>query len=116
MGVQFQAEVLSDTQGVDFSDYIRKLLTTLKRNWEYVMRESMRIGEKGVVFTTFQIYPDGSVRAPDPILERTSGQKALDDAALAAIRTSNPFRPLPSQFRGPYLRLRIWFISKEKGG
>jgi hypothetical protein len=104
------AQILSDTQGVDFSAYITRLLATLRRNWEVVMPESARMGDNGVVYTTFTIYPNGSVQAPDPNLERTSGKEPLDMAAMAAIHASNPFEPLPSQFHGPYLKLRIIFL------
>jgi TonB family protein len=109
-GMSGNVDILSDTQGVDFSDYIRRLLATLQRNWYAVMPESVRMGEQGVVYTTFQINPDGSVSAPDPTLERTSGKEPLDNAAMAAIHASNPFEPLPSQFHGPYLKLRIVFL------
>ena len=64
MGEGFQ--ILSDTQGVDFSAYIKRLLDTLRRNWYSVMPESANMGDNGVVFTTFTIYPNGSVQAPDP--------------------------------------------------
>jgi TonB family protein len=104
------AQILSDTQGVDFNPYIQRLLATLRRNWIAVMPESALMGDKGVVYTTFQINPDGSVAPPDPTMERTSGKDALDTAAMSAIRASNPFEPLPSQFHGPYLRLRIVFL------
>jgi TonB family protein len=110
VGMGYGVDILSDTQGVDFSDYIRRLLATLKRNWDAVMPTSAQMGEQGVVFTTFQINPDGSVTAPDPTLERTSGKEPLDNAAMAAIHASNPFEPLPSQFHGPYLKLRIAFL------
>lgn len=103
-------QILSDTQGVDFTAYIQRLLATLKRNWDAVMPESAYMGDKGVVYTTFQINPDGSVPAPDPLLERTSGKQPLDNAAMSAIHASNPFEPLPSAFHGPYLRLRIIFL------
>lgn len=106
----FQVQILSDVRGVDFNRYVEQVLATLRHNWVHLMPESARRGEKGVVFTTYQIYPDGSVRAPDPVLERTSGKKALHDAAVAAIRASIPFEPLPPQFHGPYLRLRIIFV------
>jgi TonB C terminal len=108
-GIGNGAEILSDTQGVDFNPYITRLLATLKRNWLAVMPESAR-WDKGVVFTTFQINPDGSVSAPDPTLERTSGKEPLDNAAMSAIHASNPFEPLPAQFHGPFLKLRIAFI------
>ncbi len=109
-GVGNGVDILSDTQGVDFSAYIRRLLATLQRNWEAVMPESVRMGERGIVYTTFQINPDGSVSAPDPTLERTSGKEPLDNAAMSAIHASNPFEPLPSQFHGPFLKLRIVFL------
>jgi TonB family protein len=109
-GVGQGYQILSDTQGFDFSAYIQRLLAALKRNWIAVMPESVNMGDKGMVFTTFQINKDGSVTAPDPTLERTSGKEPLDNAAMSAIHASNPFEPLPSGFHGPYLRLRIVFL------
>lgn len=108
MGQGYQ--ILTDTQGVDFSSYIQRLLASLKRNWYYVMPQSAIMGDRGMVYTTFQINRDGSVPAPDPILERTSGKEPLDVAAMSAIHTSNPFEPLPAEFKGPYIRLRIVFL------
>jgi outer membrane biosynthesis protein TonB len=109
-GINEGYQILSDTQGVDFSNYITRLLATLKRNWYPLMPESALLGDKGVVFTTFQINSDGSVPRPDPTLERTSGKEPLDNAAMGAIHASNPFEPLPKEFHGPYLKLRIIFI------
>jgi TonB family protein len=73
------------------------------------MPESAR-WDKGVVYTTFQVNPDGSIGSSDPQLERTSGREPLDNAAMSAIHASNPFEPLPSQFHGPFLKLRIAFL------
>jgi hypothetical protein len=109
-GMGDQAQILSDTQGVDFNSYIQRLLATLRRNWVAVMPESAMMGDKGITATTFKIRPDGSVVPPDPTLERTSGKEPLDNAAMSAIHASNPFEPLPSAFHGPYLELRIWFL------
>lgn len=109
-GINEGYQILSDTQGVDFSDYITRLLATLRRNWDPLIPESARLGDRGVVFTTFQINSDGSVPRPDPTLERTSGKEPLDNAAMGAIHASNPFEPLPPKFHGPYLKLRIIFI------
>lgn len=108
MGQGYQ--ILTPTEGVDFSNYIQRLLATLKRNWYAVMPQSAMMGDKGMVYTTFQINRDGSVPSPDPILERTSGKIPLDNAAMSAIHASNPFEPLPSEFKGPYIRLRIVFL------
>jgi hypothetical protein len=105
-----QAQILTPTEGVDFSSYINRLLATVKRNWYAVMPESALLGDKGAVFTTFQINSDGSVPIPDPALERTSGKDPLDTAAMSAIRSSNPFEPLPPQFKGPFIRIRLIFL------
>jgi hypothetical protein len=108
-GLGAGVSILSDTQGVDFSNYITRLLAALKRNWLAIMPESAR-WDKGVVYTTFQVNPDGSIGSSDPQLERTSGREPLDNAAMSAIHASNPFEPLPSQFHGPFLKLRIAFL------
>jgi outer membrane biosynthesis protein TonB len=41
---------------------------------------------------------------------RTSGKDPLDRAAMSSIRASNPFEPLPSQFKGPEIELRFIFL------
>lgn len=111
-GMQPGAAILSPTDGVDFSSYIQRLLATVRRNWYSVMPESAYMGEKGVVSLTFRINQDGSVSLPGPILERTSGREPLDTAAMSSIRMSNPFEPLPSQFKRPYIELRfIYFYN-----
>ncbi len=74
------------------------------------MPESAMLGDKGIVSTTFQINRDGGVPSPDPQMERTSGKGPLDNAAMSSIHASNPFEPLPSEFKGPYIRLRIVFL------
>ena len=38
-----------------------------------------------------------------------SGKEPLDTAAASAIRATSPFEPLPPQFKGPYIDLRIGF-------
>ncbi|MGH9744483.1 MAG: TonB C-terminal domain-containing protein, partial [Candidatus Acidiferrales bacterium] len=106
------AQILTDTQGVDFNSYIQRLLATVKRNWYTVMPESALMGDRGIVMLTFKINRDGSVPLPDPNLERTSGKQPLDSAALSSIRTSSPFEPLPPQFKGEFIELRfIYFYN-----
>jgi TonB family protein len=102
--------ITSDTQGIDFNDYLARLLATVKRNWYAIIPESARLGDKGMVVITFKIMKDGSVPLPDPSLMRTSGKEPLDHAALSAIRASSPFEPLPSQFTLPSIELRFIFL------
>ncbi|HEY6464671.1 MAG TPA: TonB C-terminal domain-containing protein [Candidatus Acidoferrales bacterium] len=102
--------ILTPTQGVDFNPYIQRMLNTIYRNWVAVMPQSAMLGDKGVVYITFQINPDGSVQPPDPQMERTSSKPPLDTAAMSSIRASNPFEPLPKEFHGPYMRFGIFFL------
>ncbi len=109
-GMQPGVSMLTPTEGVDFNSYLSRLVESVRRNWYAVMPESARMGEKGIVTITFHVYRDGSVRLPDPSLERTSGREPLDAAALSSIRTSSPFEPLPSQFKADYIELRFGFF------
>ncbi len=103
-------QILTPTNGVDFSNYLTRLLARVKQNWVSVMPISARMGEKGVVVMRFQIMRNGDMPNGQPALERTSGKEPLDSAAGAALKESNPFEPLPSAFTGPYIELRIIFL------
>jgi hypothetical protein len=99
-------EMLTPDEGVDFRSYLQRVYFTVKRNWFSVMPGSVELGEKGIVYLTFRINRDGSVPSDEPIIERNSGKEPLDRAAFSSVRASNPFEPLPSQFKGPFIELR----------
>jgi TonB family protein len=102
--------ILSDTRGVNFGPYLARVVYIVRRNWYAVIPESARLGEKGRVALVFEIIKDGSV--PQLRLLASSGSSALDQAALASIRASNPFPPLPEQFTGNHLVLEfIYFYN-----
>jgi TonB family protein len=101
--------ILTPTEGVDFNSYINRLLAKLKQNWIAVMPESFYLGDKGIVAISFRINHDGSFSAESLSIDRTSGKEPLDTAAASAIRATSPFEPLPPQFKGPNLDLRIGF-------
>jgi outer membrane biosynthesis protein TonB len=105
-----QVQILSPTQGVDFNSYIQRMLDSIRRNWYAIMPQSALLGDKGVVWVTFTINPDGSIQADDPALQRTSDKEPLDHAAMSSIRASNPFDPLPAQFHGPNMKFGIIFL------
>lgn len=109
-GVGGGVEMLTPTQGVDFSGYLTRLLASVKQNWYSVMPESVYLGDKGRVIMQFRVLRDGSVPGDEPQMMSTSGKDPLDRAAGSAIRASSPFEPLPSQFSGPYIELRIIFL------
>jgi outer membrane biosynthesis protein TonB len=103
-------ELLTPTEGVDFSNYLARVLASVRRNWYAVIPESARLGERGKVVLQFRIMRDGSVPPGEPALVRTSGRQPLDFAAMSSIRTSNPFEPLPGQFSGPFIELRFIYL------
>lgn len=100
--------ILSDTRGVNFGPYLARVVYIVRRNWYSVIPESARLGEKGRVALVFDIVKDGSV--PELRLVTSSGSNALDLAALASIKASNPFPPLPQEFTGKDLRLEFIYL------
>lgn len=103
-------QILTPTDGVNFNDYLTRLLARVRQNWYSVMPISARMGDKGVVVMRFHIMRNGDMPNPEPVLERTSGKEPLDRAAGAALTESNPFEPLPSAYTRPYIELRIIFL------
>lgn len=103
-------QMLTPTEGVDFSNYLDRVLASVKRNWYAVIPESARMGEKGRVVLQFRILRDGNVPLPEPDLLLTSTKEPLDRAAMSSIRASSPFEQLPPAFSGPYIELRFIFL------
>jgi TonB family protein len=103
-------DILSDTMGVDFGPYIRRVIYDTERSWWPIIPESARppLLKQGKVGIRFRILPDGSVK--QMILEFPSGDVALDHAAWGGITGASPYPPLPKEFKGPYLELRFYFL------
>lgn len=109
-GMSGAYQILTPTEGVDFSDYMARVLASVRRNWYAVMPESAQLGDRGRVVLEFSIRRDGSVPNADPQRLLSSGKEPLDRAAVSAIRSSNPFDHLPPAFTGPEIRLRFIFL------
>jgi len=103
-------QILTPTDGVDFSNYLARLIARVKQNWITVWPISARMGDKGVVVMQFRIMTNGDMPTPFPVLERTSGKEPLDRAAGAALTESNPFEALPQAYTRPYIELRVIFL------
>jgi TonB family protein len=107
-GVQGSAlELKSDPMGVDFRPYLTQILATIRRNWYAVMPESVKLGRHGKVGLLFAITKSGNVSKVTWAFQ--SGADALDKAAVAAISASNPFPPLPAEFKGDRVVLQLNF-------
>ena len=84
---------------------MKRVVASVRRNWYAVMPESAQLGDRGRVALQFRIVPTG-----EPTRLLGSGKEPLDRAAVSAIRSSNPFEPLPPAFSGPYIELRFYFL------
>jgi TonB family protein len=84
------------------------MLFEIRRNWYVAMPEVARIGKRGRVTLQFEVLKAGTVARI--WLVAGSQSDPLDRAALAAISASNPFQPLPAEFKGPNIRLQIMFL------
>jgi outer membrane biosynthesis protein TonB len=110
-GMNTGAEVLSDTQGVDFGPYLRRILSDIKRNWEPLIPEEARapLNKQGETLIRFVILPDGRIGAMH--LDDSSHDDAINKACWSAITSEGEFPPLPKEFKGPNLELRIHFLT-----
>jgi len=105
---QGQAEVLSDTMGVDFGPYLSRILREIKANWVRQLPESALFsGKRGKFAIEFYILRDG--RITGMALTDSSGDPPLDRSGWGGIKASDPFPALPNEFAGQYLKLRIRF-------
>lgn len=104
-------EVLSDTQGVDFSAWLQRWHHETERTWDPLIPDEVNppILKQGMVQIRFKVLPNGRIMDGSMILEGRSGDVGLDRAAWGALTGSN-YPPLPRDFHGPYLELRALFL------
>jgi TonB family protein len=110
---QTGVEILTDTQGVDFGPYIRKALAIIRKNWIPLIPEEARLpaSVQGETLIRFTLSPDGKVSAMH--LDGSSQHTNIDRAAWGAITGVGQFPPLPTEFKGPQLELRIDFLTNR---
>jgi hypothetical protein len=110
-------ELLSDTQGVDFSGWLKSWhkITQQARDPLIPAELSPPPSKSAIVAIRFKVLPNGRLMDSSMILEERSGDAALDRAAWLALTGSN-YPPLPSDFHGPFLELRAYFPNYMQPG
>ena len=110
-------QVLSDTQGVDFSNWLQRWHWETERTWDPLIPDEVNppIYKSGTVAIRFKVLPNGRLMDGSLVLEGRSGDVALDRAAWGALTGSN-YPPLPHDFHGPYLELRAYFLYNMEPG
>ena len=105
-----QAEILTDTMGVDFGPYLTRITQIVRQNWYNLMPPSVYPPglQQGKVSIEFVIVKDGKTMRM--VVHTSSGDVALDRAAWGSITASTPFPPLPKEFPGQILGLRFYYF------
>jgi hypothetical protein len=103
------ADILSDTQGVDFGPYMKQALQLMGRLW--LSSASIKVAyadnaQTGTIIR-FTISPEGKISAMQ--LVESAHEIEIDRAAWGAITGVGEFPPLPRAFSGPNLVLRVGF-------
>ncbi|MDE3104617.1 MAG: energy transducer TonB [Acidobacteriota bacterium] len=109
-GLNTGVDILSDTQGVNFDPYLRKILREIYNTWLPLIPEEARppLNKQGITQIRFVILPDGHIGGM--WLDGSTHDDALNRAAWGSITGVGQFPPLPSEFHGPNLELRIHYL------
>ncbi len=112
-GLNTGVDVLSDTLGVDFNPYLKRILREIYTTWLPLIPEEARppLNKQGVTQIRFTILPDGRIGAMH--LDGSTHDDALNRAAWGSITGVGQFPPLPPQFHGPNLELRIHYLVNK---
>jgi tetratricopeptide (TPR) repeat protein len=96
--------------GTDLRSYLTAVSAVLRHSWPEKIRANLILpGDKGIVFVKTVILRNGALEQGSPALENSSGMSKLDDASLATVSASMPFDPLPENFKGERLEMRVVF-------
>ncbi len=104
-----EAEILSDTQGVDFGPYMRQAMKMIGKLWVPLRPEEIEPAKKAQneAVIRFTIGRDGAIS--DMVLVQSAHLIELDRAAWGSITGAGSFPSLPADFNGPNLILRVGF-------
>ncbi len=91
MPEQFKEEQTIQSSEPDFEPFMRDLQQRIKHNWNPPKGE-----ESSCVVLMFKIARDGRLLSVNVL--KSSGSAVVDRAALAAVKMTAPFRPLPNGY------------------
>lgn len=86
---------LSVGEKAESDEYMNKVREKISHNWR-----SPDVSTKCRVTISFLIEASGKIKTAS--LKKSSGNKIVDDAALAAIKRAGPFEPLPEIWKSGY--------------
>ncbi len=92
--------VFFDTQGFDLGPWGNKIVAIVKKNW--IVPVAAQLGMKGVVSISFEVNKASGHFINLNIIS-SSNVPSFDQAAMNALKSSNPLPPLPADFPRPTL-------------
>jgi outer membrane biosynthesis protein TonB len=112
-GLNTGVDVLSDTQGVNFDPYLKKIIREIYNTWLPLIPEEARppLNKSGETLIRFTILPDGKIGGM--VLDGSTHDDAINRAAWGSITGVGQFPPLPREFHGPNLELRIHYLVNK---
>jgi TonB family protein len=99
-------DILTDTEGVNFGPYIKQVIQTLS-DTPRPAKTRAGFDNEPTALLSFTIAPDGKVTTLH--LDESSNYAALDRAAWCSISKVTALPPLPKEFAGTGLRLRVQY-------
>jgi TonB family protein len=107
-----EPDILNDTQGVDFSAWLRIVFYRVRDNWYAAIPELIRTGTRGKTVVIFDVQRDGKLSNIQ--LAKTSGISSYDRAAFSSVNLSVPFPSFPPAFTGNQLTVRFSYFYNIK--
>lgn len=108
MPEQFKEEQTIQSSEPDFGPFMRDLQQRIKHNWNPPKGEENRC-----VVLLFKIARDGRLISVN--VSKSSGSDVVDRAALAAVKMTAPFRPLPNGYSEDSVDIQFTFDYRIYG-
>ena len=105
------SSVQFDAKGVDFSPWLRRFISQIRRNW--FVPESAREA-KGRVVVTFRVHKSGAITHLAVVTP--ASVEAFNSSAFSAVAASNPTYPLPPEYPDEYAVFTVTFDFNENPG
>ena len=107
-------EVLTDTKGVNLQAYLKDVLEQIYAQWTPLVPVDARPpkSQQGMTRIRIRINRDGTIA--EMRLDGSTYDNALNHAAWASIKGVGHLPPLPREFHGSNLELRIHFLVNQQ--
>lgn len=97
--------MVSSHDGLDANQYMAEVFGKLNSQ-HAIQAENLRVDKPGKLVVEFAILRDGNVDYTKVI--KSTVDRAAAQTQMDAIRTAAPFPPLPNDFKGKSLKLRLY--------